>query len=137
MSCDGCRFVLKKRLNEIPGVQAEVTLHPVRATLSMEKSVPDSVLQKELAEAGDYWIKTDRGDNDLMEQDPAALHNHGGQTQPFPEIKKASSKRKSSGSGIYYCPMHREGDKTYDRFGHCPVCGMDLVEQPVSNQTVQ
>lgn len=27
----------------------------------------------------------------------------------------------------YYCPMHCEGDKTYDEPGDCPVCGMHLV----------
>ena len=27
----------------------------------------------------------------------------------------------------YYCPMHCEGDKTYDKPGDCPVCGMHLV----------
>lgn len=26
----------------------------------------------------------------------------------------------------YYCPMQCEGDKTYDQFGDCPVCGMHL-----------
>ncbi|CAN5414554.1 copper-translocating P-type ATPase [soil metagenome] len=26
----------------------------------------------------------------------------------------------------YYCPMHCEGDKTYNAPGDCPVCGMDL-----------
>lgn len=26
----------------------------------------------------------------------------------------------------YFCPMHCEGDKTYDHPGSCPVCGMDL-----------
>lgn len=31
-------------------------------------------------------------------------------------------------SGTYYCPMHCEGDKTYDQSGNCPVCGMFLVE---------
>lgn len=33
-------------------------------------------------------------------------------------------------SGVYYCPMHCEGDKTYNKPGDCPVCGMHLVEQP-------
>lgn len=28
----------------------------------------------------------------------------------------------------FYCPMHCEGDKTYDSPGECPVCGMKLVE---------
>ncbi|MBS0010331.1 MAG: hypothetical protein KFF49_02910 [Bacteroidales bacterium] len=27
----------------------------------------------------------------------------------------------------YYCPMHCEGNKTYDKSGDCPVCGMNLV----------
>ena len=30
----------------------------------------------------------------------------------------------------YYCPMHCEGEKTYNEPGNCPVCGMDLVKQP-------
>ena len=32
----------------------------------------------------------------------------------------------SEGVGKYYCPMHCEGDKTYDTPGNCPVCGMHL-----------
>lgn len=28
----------------------------------------------------------------------------------------------------YYCPMHCEGEKTYDHPGDCPVCGMHLVK---------
>lgn len=28
---------------------------------------------------------------------------------------------------VFYCPMKCEGDKTYDKAGQCPVCGMDLV----------
>ncbi len=35
-----------------------------------------------------------------------------------------------AGNGIFYCPMHCEGDQTYSEMGDCPVCGMDLVEQP-------
>ena len=29
----------------------------------------------------------------------------------------------------YYCPMHCEGDKTYDKPGDCPVCGMHLNKE--------
>jgi len=32
---------------------------------------------------------------------------------------------------VYACPMHCEGDKTYENPGKCPVCGMDLT--PVHN----
>jgi Cu+-exporting ATPase len=31
-------------------------------------------------------------------------------------------------AGTYYCPMHCEGDKVYNKSGDCPVCGMDLVK---------
>lgn len=35
-------------------------------------------------------------------------------------------------SGKYYCPMHCEGDKTYDKPGDCPKCGMHLIKEQVS-----
>ncbi|MBT8323169.1 MAG: copper-translocating P-type ATPase, partial [Eudoraea sp.] len=38
-------------------------------------------------------------------------------------------KPKGIGTGTFYCPMHCEGEKTYDQPGDCPVCGMDLVEE--------
>jgi Cu2+-exporting ATPase len=34
------------------------------------------------------------------------------------------------GNGAFYCPMHCEAEKTYSLQVGCPVCGMDLVEQP-------
>ena len=43
----------------------------------------------------------------------------------------------TNGSGIFYCPMHCEGDKTYDKSGNCPVCGMNLVEQPSTKKSTQ
>lgn len=41
-----------------------------------------------------------------------------------------SSKKGQEEATLYECPMHCEGDKTYDEPGSCPVCKMDLV--PVS-----
>lgn len=32
-------------------------------------------------------------------------------------------------SAVYKCPMKCEGDKTYDKAGKCPKCGMDLKEE--------
>src|SRR5699024_55700 len=37
----------------------------------------------------------------------------------------------------YYCPMHCEGDKTYDKPGDCPVCGMDLVPEASARASVK
>jgi Cu2+-exporting ATPase len=45
-------------------------------------------------------------------------HNHDHHHHAVPVAPKAS--------GSYYCPMHCEGDKTYDQPGDCPVCGMHL-----------
>lgn len=45
------------------------------------------------------------------------------------EIHKHEEKPKGAGTGVYYCPMHCEGNKTYPQPGNCPVCGMDLIEQ--------
>lgn len=36
MSCDGCRKKVEKTLNTIEGIQAEVTLNPPLATITME-----------------------------------------------------------------------------------------------------
>jgi len=46
--------------------------------------------------------------------------------QPKEIPKKEQSK---NGTGTFYCPMHCEGDKTYNSNVGCPVCGMDLVEE--------
>lgn len=35
----------------------------------------------------------------------------------------------SQQKGKYYCPMHCEGDKTYDKPDDCPVCGMHLNKE--------
>lgn len=36
---------------------------------------------------------------------------------------------KDATQGKYYCPMHCEGEKTYDEPGDCPVCGMHLKKE--------
>ncbi len=45
-------------------------------------------------------------------------------TEAKAEVKKESKKETAE----YQCPMHCEGDKTYDKPGKCPVCGMKLKE---------
>lgn len=39
---------------------------------------------------------------------------------------KNDSSKTSAEAVIYQCPMHCEGDKTYDAPGSCPICKMDL-----------
>lgn len=48
--------------------------------------------------------------------------------------KNESSKSQSDLASKYECPMHCEGDKTYDEPGSCPVCKMDLTEVEEENK---
>ena len=42
--------------------------------------------------------------------------------------EKTEIKNKEVKTVKYACPMKCEGDKTYDKPGKCPECGMDLEE---------
>src|SRR5690606_36836599 len=67
----------------------------------------------------------------------AALREAGGNYNIFLPVENQGShavdstppKKEGRGSGMFYCPMHCEGDKTYEQPGDCPVCGMDLLEK--------
>lgn len=63
MSCNGCRTKVEKLLNEVEGVQAEVTLNPPTATITMEKHVPTEKFQEVLSAAGNYTIEMDSPKN--------------------------------------------------------------------------
>ena len=110
----GCRSHVEKALNEIEGVaSAEVNLEEGEAIIEMNKHLTVTELQEGLTKSGgNYHIHANEED--------AKKHDH----------KQHAKKAEANGNGIYYCPMHCEGDKTYNKPGDCPVCGMDLVEQP-------
>ncbi len=63
MSCNGCRTKVEKTLNEIDGVQAEVTLNPPTATITMDKHVSTEKFQEVLSTAGNYTIEMDSPKN--------------------------------------------------------------------------
>ncbi|GAA4814247.1 heavy metal translocating P-type ATPase [Litoribaculum gwangyangense] len=108
MTCNGCRAHVENALNKIEGVvNAQVDLEKAEAFIEMEKHITIERFQK-------------------------ALGNHYGIHLPGEEKKKHSLHKKEKqgeGTGVFYCPMRCEGDKTYDKPGDCPVCGMDLVEE--------
>ena len=124
MSCNGCRTKVEKALNTIDGVEATVSLNPPMATITMEKHIPVMQLQDVLLAAGKYTIavgnQTD-SNNKLAEKSCCATHSHS---------DKKEIKTPNNAKGKYYCPMHCEGEKVYDKAGDCPVCGMDLVKAP-------
>jgi len=51
-------------------------------------------------------------------------HQHPHPHTPTPKLNKQDTNQ-----GKYYCPMHCEGDKTYEKPGDCPVCGMHLNKE--------
>lgn len=122
MSCMGCRQHVEEALSNVEHItQASVDLEKHEATLMMDEHVPIETLQKALDEIhGNYMIHP-KGHNQMD-------HMHA------PHAEKQQPE--GTGTGVYYCPMHCEGDKTYPEPGNCPVCGMDLVEE-ISMDTAQ
>jgi len=115
MTCQGCRNAVEKALNSIDAVTAKVSLDPPVAEIEMNRHIATEKLQEVLSTAGDYRISMqEHGTGGKSHAQP--IHHH---RQQF-SVKGAS----------YYCPMHCEGEKTYDRPGSCPVCGMNLEKVP-------
>jgi Cu+-exporting ATPase len=131
MSCDGCRTKVEKTLNTVEGISAVVTLDPPIATITMEKHIPIEQLQTALTAAGNYTIEmsdnqkiTDNKETTVEIKSCCSTHNkQDAEVKPFPK----------NSIGKYYCPMHCEGDKMYDKAGNCPVCGMNLEKIPELN----
>ena len=110
MTCNGCRGHVEKTLSNVEGVTiAKVDLQMAEATIEMESHIPIETFEEALINDGGRYH----------------IHKQGHQID---EVKK-DEKAKGKGTGTFYCPMHCEGEKTYDKAGDCPVCGMDLVEE--------
>jgi heavy metal translocating P-type ATPase len=109
MTCNGCKHHVQKTLNNIDAVMnAEVNLESKTAEIESNHEIDLKTLQNVfLKEGGHYSIHSNE-----------VHHKH--------ETKSSRSQHIPKGSK-YYCPMHCEGDKTYDKAGDCPVCGMNLV----------
>ncbi|CAM3706436.1 heavy metal translocating P-type ATPase [Sphingobacterium prati] len=106
MSCNGCRTTIENAINQLPEAQAKVSLDPPLLTIESEQEISADQIQGMLSRLGNYQISE--------------------QSEPKLSLHKARSSALSP-TGKYYCPMHCEGEKTYDLPGRCPVCGMYLV----------
>ena len=112
MNCNGCRSHVEEILSKVEGVsKAKVDLEKAEAIIEMESHIPLKSFQKALKSEGDRY----------------SIHNSVEDHQHSKAEKKEQPIGK--GTGVFYCPMHCEGDKIYDKLGDCPVCGMDLVEE--------
>ena len=128
MSCNGCRTKVENTLNTIEGVSAVVTLEPPMADITMEKHISTKQFQTSLSAVGNYTIEDANAVKIASKND--------GNKKPDLAIDKTKSLL-NNGNGKYYCPMHCEGEKLYDKAGDCPVCGMDLVQQARISQKTE
>ena len=112
MSCNGCRNHVESMLKKQKGVvDARVDLAEKKAVVEVDEHVSLATLQEAFkAEGSHYSI-------------------HPEDYTPSQASEKQVASNEKDGPGVWYCPMHCEGDKTYDQPGDCPVCGMDLVKQ--------
>ncbi len=115
MSCVGCKTSVEQALSELAEVQAvSVDLQKSEVSIEMASHIPLTKLQDTLLKAGlHYTIE--------MQGNATEMHKH--KSHNTHDVTK-------KGTDIFYCPMHCEGEKTYNKSGDCPVCGMPLVEQP-------
>ncbi len=121
MTCSGCQSLVEESLSQVKGVKkASVNLKKAEAVIEMEHHIPVENFQNALRNSHYSIALPGNG------ADAHAHHSH-----------KNDHHKPEKGSGIYYCPMHCEGEKTYDKPGDCPVCGMHLVEQPAAKKATQ
>ncbi len=113
MSCNGCRNHVEATLSKVEGVeQVTVDLQKAEAVIQMVSHIPLETFQQALENDGGRY----------------SIHTLGA-----PQQMQHKPRLQGRGTGVFYCPMQCEGEKTYDKPGDCPVCGMDLVaEQSLS-----
>ncbi|PCJ64346.1 MAG: copper-translocating P-type ATPase [Bacteroidetes bacterium] len=107
MTCNGCSSHVEETLSKVEGVsKVSVNLENAEAILEMESHISLEALQEALKKESERYSIYKLGEGYEPKETP---------------IKE--------GTETYYCPMHCEGDKTYNSNVGCPVCGMDLVEE--------
>ena len=127
MSCTGCQTSVEGALNNLEEItKATVDLKKSEVEIEMTTHIPLEKLQETLLKAGlHYTIEMPGSESGEHGNHHAHQENQKHQVSPL-----GGDKRGAKGNGVFYCPMHCEGEKTYDKMGDCPVCGMDLIEQP-------
>ena len=112
MHSAGCQGKVEAALGVIEAVNhIDVELSDSTATIEMSAHISQEELQQTLLNANlSYRINLlGNATESHQHRAPNSVHD---------------------GNEMYYCSMHCEGEKTYTQPGNCPVCGMDLVEQP-------
>ena len=151
LHCGGCETNTEKALSSIKGVKKVKASHQNRSLeIESESEIELSVLRQALTDAGlsykislphsaDHEHSADQHSHvhhvHAAHQQHAAHHEH--KASPAEEGKHSAATTAFEQPAVYYCPMHCEGEKTYEQPGSCPVCGMDLVSKAGDNAALQ
>ena len=130
MTCSGCEKTVQEDLLSVKGVtEVTVSKDNEEAVITMANHIELNVFQYALGgRESTYQIALPTSNSVSKAQMTNCCST---------EENKKSGQPKKVESGTFYCPMHCEGEKTYDKSGDCPVCGMGLVKQPSVIQNVQ
>ncbi len=121
MTCTGCQAKVQQLLSEVDAVKnVSIDLATKEAIVTMKKDIPTSELKSALK---DYKYEIEEKNDSHKMNKPSAK---GEKKSSHNQVLQTSN----YGGEKYYCPMHCEGDKMYDKRGSCPVCGMNLEKAP-------
>lgn len=122
MSCTGCQAKVQQVLSGVKGVEnVVVDLPRGKAIIDMKEHIPTELLKSALKDYPKYQL--DEKNN-----------SHNGDAHTHTETKPLAANHSHKNDGAkYYCPMHCEGDKTYNKPGNCPVCGMNLEKEQTAS----
>jgi Cu2+-exporting ATPase len=116
MTCNHCKEQVEKILLNLEGVDnVIIDLENGIATVDMSKHFDLETLKKAF-ENSNYMIYNI---NDSVNTQKTIVNQNN---------------INANKEGVYYCPMRCEGDKTYNKPGNCPVCGMNLIEEVSINK---
>jgi P-type Cu+ transporter len=115
MTCDGCKTSVESALGNLKEItKIQVDLENEEVVLEMTSHVSLKKLQETMLKAGLHYTIDMPGQKDDKPEEHEDSHEHA-----------------KDSSGVFYCPMHCEGEKTYNEAGDCPKCGMHLVEKKI------
>ena len=131
MTCSGCEGKVQKDLASLEDIiKVEVSKENKEAVIEMSKHIELETLQEALGGKDSKYQISVPNSNAAAEPKTDCCSSHKVASKP-------QNTNNNHQAGKYYCPMHCEGDKVYDKASDCPVCGMDLVQQPVAVQKAQ
>lgn len=133
MTCNGCKSHVQQTLEFVEEIESvNINLEATTIELEIQDGITELVIVKGLTEIEMSEHIPLKKLKKLFEGSNYMIHSLNDEVQEKQKIELPKGVK-----GTYYCPMHCEGDKTYDKSGDCPVCGMDLVAEASASSSVQ